>query len=184
MATHSSAARPPSRRRPARRRLLISAALAATLAGCSGGFNAQTNQLYQPGPGVSVRQDGVYLINALVVTDGSGHGTLVGALVNEQARSDALESVTLTGSQGVSVNVTILAGSISLRPYQAVQLADTGGVRFQGTLQPGATYKLTMTFRNGAPITTLIPLITKTSTYSQVPIGPVRTGTTPSRSNG
>jgi hypothetical protein len=182
VATHSSAARPPSRS-SARRVLLVSAALAATLTGCSGGFNAQTNQLYQPGPGVSVRQDGVYLINAIVVTDASGHGTLVGALVNEQARTDTLESVTLTGSHGVSVNVTILPGTISLPPHQAVQLANTGAVRFDGTLQPGATYRITMTFRNGAPISTLIPLISKTSTYAQVPLGPVPTGTVRSASN-
>jgi hypothetical protein len=40
-----------------------------------------------------------------------------------------------------------------------------------------------MTFRNGAPISTLIPLISKTSTYAQVPLGPVPTGTVRSASN-
>ncbi len=66
--------------------------LAPLLAGCGTGFQAQTNQIYQPGPGITVRDGGVYAINTLIVTDGNGNGTLVAALVNQAARPDTLVS--------------------------------------------------------------------------------------------
>ena len=72
---------------------------APQLAGCSRGFGAQTDQIYQPGPGISVRSGGVYVINALVMTDGSGHGTLIGALINQQPHADILESVSDHGAR-------------------------------------------------------------------------------------
>ena len=85
-----------------RRRLAVAAALIAPLlAGCGTGFQAQTNQIYQPGPGISVRDDGVYAINTLIVTDGEGNGTLVTRAHQPGASGRTLlESVDVTSTHG------------------------------------------------------------------------------------
>src|SRR4051812_21155557 len=67
------------RTRPLARTALAAAAAAAALSGCAASFNAPTNEPYQPAAGISDRSTAVYAINALVVTDGSGNGTVVGS---------------------------------------------------------------------------------------------------------
>ncbi len=123
-----------------RRRLVVAAAvLAPLLAGCGTGFQAETNQIYQPGPGISVRQDGVYGINMAIVTDGSGHGTLVAALINQQHHPDTLVTSAVKTSRGLPPVATILTGTVALPVQTSVQLGFTGVVRVEGTLAPGWT---------------------------------------------
>ncbi len=181
---HSAGSWPATSRPRSRRHLGLGVVLAVVLllpvlAGCSRGFGQQTDQIYQPGPGISVRSGGVYGINMLVMTDGAGHGTLVGALINQQRRVDVLESVSITSPSSGALKTTILPGTIPLPSQRAVQLAHSGDVRVEGNLVPGDNYKVTLLFHNAAPITTLIPAIAQSLVYENVPVGPVPSGTTP-----
>lgn len=167
-----------SRRRP-RCLLLGTALLLPVLSACGTGFQAQTSQIYQPGPGISVRSGDVYAVNMLVVSDGAGDGTLVGALINQAQAPDTLEGVELTNRAGRPVSTTIIGGTVALPSQRAVQLADTGDVRVQGTVTSGAYYTVTLTFRNAEPVTTMIPVVSQSSEYDAVPLGPVPTEATP-----
>jgi hypothetical protein len=150
------------------------ALLAVTgLTGCSRGFNAETDQIYQPGPGISVRQDGVYLLNAAFVTNGSGNATLVGALLNIQLHSDALRAITVVASDGKAATTSIGPGTISLPPHQNIQLGSSGQIRASGGLTAGTFCKVTLTFRYGAPISTQLPVLAKTKDFAGVRIGPI-----------
>ncbi len=170
MATPTSAATPRRRRSP---RLLVAGAvglLGFSLAGCSNGFNAQTDEIYQPGPGISVRQGGVYLLNAAIVTDGSGNGTLIGALLDQSRTPDRLVSAKITGPKAPTV--TIIPGTITLPVHRSVQLADTSDVRLVGTLTTGTFLSLSLTFHNAAPINVQIPVLPRTTDFHDVLIGP------------
>jgi len=158
------------------------ALIAPLLAGCGSGFHAKTSEIYQPGPGISVRTGGVYAVNMLIVTDGQGNGTLIGALINQQKTADKLTAVDVVGPGGHAVTTSILSGTIALAPQKSVQLADTADVRLTGHLVAGAFYHLTLTFDQAAPITTQIPILTNTDAYSGVTVAPAPTSTTPSHS--
>ena len=66
-------------------------------------------------------------------------------------------------------------GTIALPSQRGVQLAWNGDVRVEGTLVPGDNYTLIMTFHNGAPITTSIPVLAESADFKDVPVGPVPT---------
>ena len=183
MATHPLAARSRVPCLPRRRLAIAAAVLTPLLAACGAGFQAQTNQIYQPGPGISDRSGGVYVINALIVTDGAGHGTLVAALINQQGHPDVLESVSVSTGSGKALKAAIMSGTVALPSQGAVQLADTADVRVEGTLQAGANDMIALTFHNAAPIKMLIPVVSKTSIYDGVTVGPTPPPNTPSHSN-
>lgn len=169
MATPTSMTGPASR---AVRRTAVAAAcglVGVLLAGCSNGFNAQTDEIYQPGPGITVRQDGVFLLNAAIITDGQGNGTLVGALLDQSKHPDSLIAVHALGSK--PPQATIIAGPMTLPSHQSVQLADSGYVRFTGTLATGSFMKITLRFKNGTPITTQVPVLPNTGDFAKVPVG-------------
>lgn len=166
-----------------RRRWLAAAVMTPLLAGCATSFGAQTNQIYQPGPGISDRGSDVYVMNAAIVTDGKGNGTLVGALINQNPRTDTLRSITVLDSNGKAISASILPGTISLPDQRSVQLADSGDVRVSGNVHAGVNDTLTLTFANAAPVTMTIPVLPRTSEFHSVPVGPTSTPTTPSHSN-
>ena len=179
MTTEVASARPPiagptGRRAGVRRRWLAAAVVAPLLAGCATSFGAQTQRVYQPGPGITVRSSGVYVLNAFIVTDSEGNGTLVAGLVNQMTRPDMLESVTLAGPGGKPLSASILPGTVALPGQQLVQLADSGPVRFGGDLVGGVNYTLSLGFASAAPVTVMIPALTVGSgaEFSTVPVGP------------
>ncbi len=185
MTTSSSSARPAADPRPARvaagpGRWLAALLLTPLIAGCATSFGAQTSQVYQPGPGITVRDSDVYVLNAFIVTDGRGNGTLVAGLINQKPARDALEAVSVTGPGGKPISATILPGMIALRDQSSVQLADTGAVRVAGALTAGVNYQLGLTFKNAAPVTMTIPVLGKAGEFQSVPLGPVPSPTTPS----
>lgn len=169
-------------RRP-RRLLVATAVLTPLLAACGAGFQAQTNQIYQPGPGITERGSTMDAINMLVVTDGSGNGTLVAALLNQQPQQDTLESVEMTNTAGKALTTTILSSTIALAPQKAVQLAETSDVRVTGDLVAGTYATITLTFAHAAPISAMIPIVAQSATFAKVVTGPIPTPTTPSHSN-
>ena len=66
------------------------------------------------------------MINALVVTDGSGSGTVVASLVNTDAEDDALAEVVATATSGAPLEASALGAGIDIPAGEAVQLADEG----------------------------------------------------------
>jgi copper(I)-binding protein len=154
------------------------AAAGLALTGCGAGFDAQSQQLYQPAVGINHRVGDIYVINTLVVTDGKGNGTLVCALVNQQTRDDTLKSVSAADGQGSQLQVVVPSSGVRLPARQSVQLADSGAVRVNGaSLQAGSIITLTLTFAQAAPVTIESPVVDDSPTYSQVPVGPMRGST-------
>jgi copper(I)-binding protein len=175
VATPRSAVSAP-RRRIRRRAALVGVVVVPWLTACGSGFHAESNQIYQPGPGITVRhQGGVYTLNAFVVTDGNGHGTLVGALINQRAQPDALVSVrTSIVPSGKALKTTLQGGPITLAPHHSVQLANSGAVRLEGALAAGSYVSVTLTFRQAAPIKVEIPILSRSAEFDKVPVGPTR----------
>lgn len=161
-----------------RRLLRATAGLVTTalvLVGCGANFNAQSEQQYQPAVGVNSRTAGVYVIDTLVVTDGKGNGTVVSALINQQSSDDTLQSVTAQDLHGHSLQVSQLPNNgVRLPSGQAVQLGDSGAVRISGSpLLAGGVITLTFTFAQASPKRLEVPVVTDSSTYSRVPVGPM-----------
>lgn len=158
------------------RRLALGCAATALLGltGCGAGFDAQTQQQYQPAVGVSNREGDVYAINTLVVTDGQGNGTVVSALINQADAEDTLASVAATDDRGAALRVQPLPDAgISLPTSQLVQLGNDGAVRVSSKdLQAGQFLTLTFTFANAAPLQVDAPVVETGETYADVPLGP------------
>ena len=150
------------------------AAALVSLSGCGAGFDAQTQQQYQPAAGVSNRDGDIYAINTLVVTDGQGSGTVVSALINQADAEDSLQSVTATDGRGGGMQVQPLPDTgIPLPASQLVQLGNDGSVRISSEeLQAGLFVTLTFTFTNAAPVQVDVPVVNDTATYADVPVGP------------
>lgn len=160
-----------------RRRWIAAATFVPLLTGCATSFGAQTSQIYQPGPGITSRSSDVYVLNAFVVTDGLGNGTLVAGLVNQVPGTDTLQSAALAAPTGAPPSATIHSGTIALRNQRLVQLSDSGEVRFGGNLQEGINYTLTLTFANASPVTLTVPVLADAGEFSTVPVGPTPTNT-------
>ncbi|MBA2773068.1 MAG: hypothetical protein H0U36_03370 [Nocardioidaceae bacterium] len=163
---------------------LVSVVLLGALTGCGAGFDAQTNQPYQPAPGVTVRTSDVYTVNTLVVTDGEGDGTVVTSLVNQASEPDKLVGLTAQDGEGGGVEVSPLPdGGIELAPGQAVQTATDGALRVHGdTLQAGSLITLAFEFESAARVEVEVPVLAASTEYADVPIGPAG-GESPSPSS-
>jgi hypothetical protein len=162
---------------------LASAAALAGLSGCAANFNAPTNEPYQPAAGISDRSGEVYAINTLVVTDGSGNGTVVSSLINQDSADDSLQSYSATDSEGKKITTAPLAQPIALPSYpspdQAVQLGTAGDLRLSGDNVEGGTFiNLTFDFDNAAPVTVEVPIVVggPNTIYADVPVGPAPSG--------
>lgn len=143
-----------------------------TVAGCSTGFSDQTNQQYQAAAGITDRAHEIYVLNALVVTDGSGNGTVVGSLLNQSKTSDTLQGVTATDTKGKKIQ-TKLTAPVALKRHQAVRLETTGAVRLTGSaLKAGYYINVTFTFATAAPVQVSIPVLANGPDYASVPVGP------------
>lgn len=143
------------------------------IAGCGAGFGAQTQQVYQPADGVTVRSSMVYVVNALVVTDGDGNGTVVVALINQAAEADQLISLTAEGTAGDPVEVTPIPADFTLAPGESVQTAETSTLRLSGPeLKPGGLVTLTFEFKRAAPVSVEVPVAPQSTDYADVEVGP------------
>jgi len=81
---------------------LVIASLAVSLTGCGAGHNAATRQVRQVTDGVeaSITKDGndIKVVNLLVVAAPGGNAVLVGTVVNNADKEDALLGVAINGS--------------------------------------------------------------------------------------
>jgi hypothetical protein len=152
--------------------LLLMATTCLALTGCVSGFQDQTNALYQPAAGITNRGHDVYVLDALVVTDGKGHGTLVGTLIDMAKTADSLQGVAAVDNSGQVIQ-TKLASPVPLPPQQAVKLETNATVRLTGTgLMAGYYIKITFTFANAAPLVMSIPVVPDGPDYTSIPVGP------------
>jgi hypothetical protein len=169
------------------RNRLLTAAFAAGavigLSGCAANFDAPSNEPYQPAAGISDRSGAVFAINTLVVTDGSGNGTVVSSLINQQPDDDTLQSFSATDSTGAAITAAPLAQPISLpanpSPAQSVQLGSAGALRLSGDNVEGGTFvSITFTFATAAPVTVNVPVVLggPDTIYADIPVGPSPSG--------
>ena len=81
-----------------RRSIAAVAVVLAAPALSSCGFDAPTEQIYNPTVGVFDKSGSVELLNVLVVADAAGSGTVIATLVNSDlVNDDALTGVTGSG---------------------------------------------------------------------------------------
>jgi hypothetical protein len=174
------------RRHPARLRVLratTAASVVLLLSGCAANFDAPTNEPYQPAAGISDRSGGVYAIDTLVVTDGSGNGTVVSSLINQQQQDDTLQSYSASDSNGDEITAAPLPQPLDLPAYpspdQSVQVGTSGSLRLTGNVEAGTFVTLTFTFGNASPVTVDVPVLNggPDTAYADIPVGPVPTTT-------
>ena len=143
------------------------------VAGCGAGFGAQSQQVYQPADGVTVRSSMVYVVNTLVVTDGNGNGTVVVALVNQSDEPDQLVSLTAEDTGGDPVEVSPIPPDFALAAGESVQTADESTLRLSSPkVKPGGLVTLTFEFKQAAPVTIEVPVVPQSTDYADVEVGP------------
>ncbi len=146
-------------------------------AGCQSGFDAQSQQVYQPADGVNDRSSDVYVINALVVTDGKGNGTVVVALVNQADEDDQLVSLTAEGASGEPLEAAPVPADFMLASGQSVQTAESSTLRVSGKeVEAGALVTLTFEFKLAEPVTVDVPVLPQGTDYRDVEVGPLGGG--------
>lgn len=158
-----------------RRRLAPAVLLlaAAGLSGCDVNFDAQTDQVYNPGVGVNEQSGSVDVLNALVVSGTEGSGTVVATLVNnDEVTADALQGIA-GAEEDASLKVTP-GGPTAIPNGGVLNLAEAGRNFVQGEqVVPGDLVTLTFTFQRGEAITVDAPVVdTAGSTYAGVTLPP------------
>ena len=149
---------------PLRRRTAIAALLLApALTAC--GFNAQTDQVYQPAVGVNDRSGDVDILNALIVSGEDGSGTFAGTLVNKDTTQDAtLDTVSGPG-------VTASRTTVDVPAAGNARLAESGDLTLEGSsIKPGRFVELTFSFSNGQTTTMKVPVVEAAGDYKDVPL--------------
>lgn len=168
-----------SRRR--RTTIALVAACMPGLAACGAGFDAQTNQVYQPAAGVSDRSGSVNVIDALIVTDGNGSGTVVASLVNTGVEDDLLTEVVASTTDGAPLESSDLRNGIVLPAGQAVQLANRGRVTVSGSaaagdqgseggaaLAPSSYATLQFVFDRAPVVELTVPVVSNASDHNDI----------------
>lgn len=158
----------------ARRSLAAAALVLVTpaLSACAGvNFGAQTEQVYNPAEGVNNRSGAVDVLDALVVSGGSGSGTVVATLVNNDLhRADSLQAVAGTGPDA-SLQVTP-GGSTSIPADGVLSLADKGRVFVRGqAIKPGYFVHLRFSFAHAQAADLEVPVVpANVPEYSNIPL--------------
>ncbi len=163
---------------------LIAASLVA-ISGCAANFSAQTQAVYQPAVGSVERSGDVFVLNALVLADDQGDGTLVMTLINQTSPTDFLTAVTATvlGGGGVDVGtLPTLSSTVANAPTTGVELPTQTAVKFpegglvqlsSADLKPGGYLTLTLTFKEAAPLDFDVPVVAESPTYDGITVGPI-----------
>ena len=157
----------------ARRSIAAAAVVLAAPALSSCGFDAPTEQIYNPTVGVFDKSGSVELLNVLVVADAAGSGTVIATLVNSDlVNDDALTGV--TGS-GESAEATFeVAGSVDILAGGLVNLAEEGPISVDPAdeLVPGLLIPVTFEFERSAQVTLQVPIVEQTDEgpYADVPV--------------
>ena len=155
--------------------------------GCGSNFNAESQDPYQPGPGITDRSSDVFVINMLVVTSDEGMGTVVGSLVNQRSQSDYVVEFTASHSEAGELRTSPLpavpadeASSGGDAPSAGVAVPASGATQLPKDAQlqvtgeavvPGTLVTLTFTFHRGEPVTVEVPVFSEDNSYVGGPVG-------------
>ena len=118
------------------------------------------------------------MLHAAIVSEESGEGVFIAALVNKDlSEDDALTSVAGSGEDS-DLSVTS-PGQVSVEPDSLVQLADEGGVMVSGeVVEPGNFVEVTLSFERGEPVTMDVPVVARSGAFADVEMGGGDTGDT------
>jgi copper(I)-binding protein len=159
----------PHTRSTLRRCAVAGAAAALALSGCAANFGSETSRVYAPASGVDHRSGGVYVLDASVVANSDGNGTLSATLANQTNSSDALTGVKIESRTREAAHVTIKGGSVDLPAGDAVQLLADNAVVFDApSLKPGYFVTLRFTFRNAGAFSLNVPVLPNTGDFQSV----------------
>lgn len=168
------------------RGLLAASALAAGLmlgvAACGTGFGAQSNAIYDPGLGTNSRGGGVDVLNALLVDNGSGSGTLSATLVGDYGQTRQLTQVTAMSLQHDDLKVALTSGPVNLAPGCPVQLGRGAAVVISGSaVAPGYVVTVDFSFTGAQQVSLPVLVVARSSMYASVATASAPTGsaTTP-----
>lgn len=172
----TAAAAAPAAARPATsgrtRRGLHPAALLGLLAlltAVATGCTQDTHDPISPGIGNSDRDAAVIVLSAAVVTDGEGHGTVVGTVSNTTSDPDRLTDVAITTEHG-EVPV-MLPSDVPLGPEESVRLGETAGIAISSDkLEPGQLFELHLDFAHAGEVSLKVPVERQQDGYADVEI--------------
>ena len=139
-------------------------ALSLGLSGC--GFNAPTDQVYNPAVGVNDQEGEVDTLNAVIVSGEDGSGTLVVTLANNnQDADDALAGIT-----GADVEVEV--GGETTIPAGGLVVLDDGSLSVTGEpVTPGAFVPLTFEFDQAQSSSLDVPVVASDEPpYDEIPL--------------
>ncbi len=158
-----------------RRSIAAAAAVLAApaLSSCGVSFGAQTDQVYNPAVGVDDRSGQVDVLNALIVSEGSGSGTVVATLVNnDQVEDDQLKGI---AGAGRDADLEVRAGGETTIPADGLlNLAEDGTNFATGKrVAPGNFVEVTFSFDRGSAVTLDVPVVSADDpAYADVPLAP------------
>lgn len=173
---------------PSGRRLRVVAAAVAVVAlsGCgSTSFDAQTNAVYDQAIGTNVRGGGVDVLNALIVDNGDGTGTVSATLIFNPGEFDAgvdlpdqvtMDQFAVTTLDDKPIESTLVDGGVELEPNQAVKLGDEALATVSGNnFAAGDMVTMNVAFDEAAqPVELEMPVVSREDTemYDEVAEAP------------
>jgi hypothetical protein len=163
------------------RGLLAAGCAVAAISGCADtSFDAQTNAVYDTGVGASSRGHGVDVLNALIVDNGDGTGTLSATLLLNPGEFDeeapaavTFDDFTVTTLDDEPIDAT-LADGVVLRPNEPAKLGEEPIATVSGD-NWAAGDMVTATFSFDAvvePIELDIPVVERTEMYDEIAEAP------------
>lgn len=157
----------------AKRRLAITAAIASTalLGACGTGFDAQTNQPYQPGIGANVRSGDVQVYNALLVENSDGTVSFAGGLLNTTDEPMRYAEAALAPLDEPTEAAPVEAVPFDLEPDVLFSVETEGGLSGLDAagLTAGDYGVMTIEFDTGATLSVEAPVVERTAMYREVP---------------
>jgi hypothetical protein len=155
---------------PIQRRVAIAALLLLAPALTACGFGAQTDKIYQAATGINDRTGTVELLNAQIVSAEDGTGTFIATLDNTGTKADRLINVTGDGVTSTSKGVTIPADGVA-NLAQPAEVGNPVQVAVSGEkIQAGHWVRLTFDFANGQSTEVLIPIVSNSEDFHDVPL--------------
>lgn len=160
--------------------LLVSGALS----GCGTGMDAQTNAIYDPGDGINERGGGVDVLNALLVANPDGTGTLSAAFLNNGQEADELTQVAVSvDGEELTVDGDGLPVELPPSPREPLNIEDEAALYVED-VEAGYFVTLSLQFQNAAPVQIEVPVVERgdepsNDMYASVPTGGPATATEP-----
>ena len=152
------------------------------LSGCGTGLDAQTNAIYDPGDGVNERGGGVDVLNALLVANPDGTGTVSAALLNNGEEADELTGVSVSvDGEELTVDDSGLPVELPSSPRDPLNIEDEAAL-YVDDVEAGFFVTLSLQFQNAAPVEIEVPIVERgdepsNDMYASVPTGGPATAT-------